>query len=326
MSSLFQKRKDCVFVISTHDIFLPIDQPEASVLLLRSCEWNGKNISNWDADLISEVDQIPNSIKHEILGSKRDILFVEGTYESLDRQIYQLIYPNVTIMPQGNCTQVEKAVEGIKGTEGLHWINAYGLVDADDRTEEQIQNLIQKGVAALNSYSVESLYYNLGIVKKIAEKISGVTGEDANIIFERAISNIINDLTLHKARLCAKLCEKQIRNGIMVKLPNHKEIRGKQYFNLDYNVQETLEKEEAYFDKLVDEKKLDNLISRYPIRETPVLTNIVRGLDMLPRAKYEAAVRKLIIDDNETKEYFKTLLNPLTTLMEQSLLQKTKGT
>jgi hypothetical protein len=138
LSSLFQKKKDCVFVISTHDVFLPIDHTEASVLLLRSCQWNGKQIKDWDADLILETDEIPNSVKREILGSKRDILFVEGEYESLDRQIYSLIYPNITIMPQGSCSQVEKAVEGIKGTEKLHWINSYGLIDADDRTEAQI--------------------------------------------------------------------------------------------------------------------------------------------------------------------------------------------
>jgi ATPase subunit of ABC transporter with duplicated ATPase domains len=40
LSSLFQKRKDCVFVISTHDVFLPIDHAEASVLLLRGCWFN----------------------------------------------------------------------------------------------------------------------------------------------------------------------------------------------------------------------------------------------------------------------------------------------
>ncbi|PDS22311.1 AAA family ATPase [Flavobacterium branchiophilum] len=316
LSSLFQKRKDCVFVISTHDVFLPIDHSEASVLLLRSCEWNGKNIKDWDADLISEADELPNAVKREILGSKRNILFVEGDYESLDRQIYQLIYPNVTIMPQGSCTQVEKAVDGIKGTEKLHWINAYGLIDADDRTELQIQELLQKGVVALNCYSVESLYYNLEIVKQIANRISSITGQDENVLFEKATSDIINDLNLHKVRMCSRICEKQVRNSIMALLPKHKDIQEKGNFELKYDLKEIQEKEEALFDKLVVDKKLDNLISRYPIRETPVLTKIATGLGM-SREKYESAVRKLIIDRIETKEYLKTLLKPLTTLIEK---------
>jgi ABC-type cobalamin/Fe3+-siderophores transport system ATPase subunit len=316
LSSLFQKRKDCVFVISTHDVFLPIDHSEASVLLLRSCEWNGKNIKDWDADLISEADEIPNSIKREILGSKRNILFVEGEYESLDRQIYSLIYSNITVIPQGSCTQVEKAVEGIKGTEKLHWINSYGLIDADDRTEQQIQTLFDKGIAALNCYSVEGLYYNVEIIKRIGKRLSEVLGENENTLFEKATSEIINELNPHKVRLCSRLCEKQVRNGVMISLPKHKDIQGKGDFELKINLKEIQEKEELYFDKLVEEKNIDGLISRYPIRETPVLTKIAAGLGMT-REKYETAVRKLIIDDIETKEYFKELLKPLTTLIEK---------
>ncbi len=316
LSSLFQKRKDCVFVISTHDVFLPIDHSEASVLLLRSCQWSGKNIKDWDADLISEADEIPNSIKREILGSKRNILFVEGDYDSLDRQIYSLIYPSITVMPQGSCTQVEKAVEGIKGTEKLHWINSYGLIDADDRTAEQIQNLLDKGIAALNCYSVEALYYNLEIVKRIAKRLSEVLGQDEKVLLEKATSGIITELNPHKLRLCSRLCEKQVRNSVMTALPKHKDIQEKGNFELKMNLKEIQEKEEAHFDKLVEDKNLDGLISRYPVRETPVLTKIAAGLGMT-RDKYESAVRKLIIDDNETKEYFKTLLKPLTTLIEK---------
>jgi ABC-type cobalamin/Fe3+-siderophores transport system ATPase subunit len=316
LSSLFQKRKDCVFIISTHDFFLPTDHSEASVLLLRSCEWDGKNIKDWDADLISEADEIPNSIKKEIIGSKRNILFVEGDYESLDRQVYSLIYPNVTVMPQGSCTQVEKAVEGIKGTEKLHWINSFGLIDADDRTEEQIQNLHNKGIAALNCYSVEALYYNLEIVKRITKRLAEVLGQDEADLYEKATSGIINELNPHKTRLCSRLCEKQVRNRVMTALPKHKDIQEKDNFELIFNLKEIQEKEETHFDKLVAEKNLDGLISRYPIRETPVLKKIATGLGMT-REKYESAVRKLIIDDIETKEYFKTLLKPLTTLIEK---------
>ena len=224
LSSLFQKRKDCIFVISTHDVFLPIDHSESSVLLLRNCLWNGPNIVNWDADLISEADQIPNHIKRDILGAKRNILFVEGENESLDRQIYQLIFPDLTIIPQGSCSQVEKAVEGISGTENLHWINTYGLIDADDRTPEQIQNLLNKNIITLNCYSVEALYYNLEIVRRIAKRYAEIIEIEESQLYERAISGIIKNIQPHKGRLCSRVCEKYIRNAILTALPKHKEI------------------------------------------------------------------------------------------------------
>lgn len=314
LSSLFQKRKDCVFVISTHDVYLPIDHNEASVLLLRSCHWNGKNIENWDADLISETDEIPNEVKREILGSKRNILFVEGENESLDKQIYQLIFPTATVLPQGSCSQVEKSVEGIKGTESLHWINAYGLIDADDRTSDQIKALLEKGIVALECYSVESLYYNLEIVKRISKRYSEISGINEKTLFEQSISGIIKNIQPHKERLCSRLCEKQVRNQIMKNLPKHKDIAQRGQFKLELNLKDIIEKEEALFDELIAENNLNGLINRYPIRETPVLNGIADGLG-LNTDTYESAVRKLIIDDMETRNFYRGLLTNLTSLI-----------
>lgn len=314
LTTLFRKRNDCVFVISTHDVHLPIDHQDASVLLVRSCQWNNKSIIDWDADLISSNDQISESVKRDILGSKRKLLFVEGQSLSLDRQIYQLIFPNVSVIPQGNCSQVERAVDGIKGTESIHWINAYGLVDADDRTVQQIQGLLEKGIAALPFYSVEALYYHLFTIEKVAKKISELTGQNAATLYQKATETIIQDITPHKERICSRLCEKRIRNDIMSSLPNHREIQDRRTFNLTLELNEVLEREEAQFDRLIGENNLIGLLTRYPIRETPVLTKIVAGLG-LTKEQYENAVRKLLIDNNDVREFYRVLLKPLTDLI-----------
>ena len=38
LSTLFQKRLDCVFIISTHDVFLPLDNKEAAIAYELRCE------------------------------------------------------------------------------------------------------------------------------------------------------------------------------------------------------------------------------------------------------------------------------------------------
>jgi ABC-type cobalamin/Fe3+-siderophores transport system ATPase subunit len=314
LTSLFQKRKDCVFVISTHDIYLPIDHKESSVLLLRDCRWNGKKIQDWDADLISEKDEIPSNIKQEILGSKRDILFVEGNNGSLDKQIYQLIFPNLTVISQGSCKEVEKAVDGIRGTEGIHWVNAYGLIDADDREPDQIQTLLAKGIAALDSYSVESLYYNTEIIKKVAERYSEVSGKNKEELYTSAVSKIIENIIPHKERLCSRLCEKQVRNNTMSSLPKHQDIIERGEFEIKIDLNEFIEKEESVFDNLVAQNNINGLISRYPIRETPVINGITTGLGLTSET-YESTVRKLIIDKPEVNEFYKNLLKNLTDII-----------
>ena len=37
LSRLFHHRRDCAFVIATHGLMLPVDNPESRVLLVRSC-------------------------------------------------------------------------------------------------------------------------------------------------------------------------------------------------------------------------------------------------------------------------------------------------
>ncbi|HDZ05966.1 hypothetical protein LCGC14_0121890 [marine sediment metagenome] len=314
LTSLFNKRKDCVFVISTHDIFLPIDHNESSVLLIRDCTWNNKNIKDWEADLITETDEIPNEIKQSILGAKRKILFVEGESTSLDKQIYQLIFPELSVIPKGSCKDVERAVEGVRGTDKLHWISVFGLIDADDRTAEQLQTLIDKGVVALESYSVESLYYRTEIIEKIAERFADISGKSKDELYTNSTSKIIENITLHKDRLCSRLCEKKVRNSVMSNLPRHQNILNKEQFVLNMDLNEEFEKEETIFNDLIQSQNINGLISRYPIRETPVINGIVGGLE-LNTDTYESAVRKLIIDDPNIKSFYRTLLIKLTNLI-----------
>lgn len=191
------------------------------------------------------------------------------------------------------------------------------MIDADDRTPEQIQNLLEKGIAALESYSVESLYYNLEIVRKVARKYSEVTGVSENQLYNNATSGIIGNIQPHKKRLCSRLCEKQVRNQAMTSLPKHKDIAEKDEFEIKIDLKEVLEKEEILFDKLIADNNLNGLIARYPVRETPVLNGIANGIG-LDRNTYESAVRKLIIDDVETQEFYKSLLSGLTNLINKN--------
>ena len=85
LSALFAQRSDCPFVVSTHDVALPISNPEASVIMVRSCVWNGSQASGWDANLLKQDTDLPEDLKRAILGSRRKILFVEGEAQSLDR-------------------------------------------------------------------------------------------------------------------------------------------------------------------------------------------------------------------------------------------------
>ena len=161
LAALFAKRDDCTFIISTHELALPAANPTASVLLVRSCKWEGNRARGWDIDLLQANYQLPEELRLAILGSRRKVLFFEGTGTSLDLPIYDALFPDISVAATGTSTDVQRAVEGMRGSQDLHHVEAYGLIDSDGRSPETVNALSERGVFALDVYSVESLYYCL---------------------------------------------------------------------------------------------------------------------------------------------------------------------
>ena len=188
LSQLFERRSDCGFVISTHDHDLPLEVPDARSLLLRSCNFNGQNVQSWEADELPAETPIDDILKRDLLGARRKILFVEGTESSLDKPLYSLIFPMVSVIPKGNCRDVELAVVGSRAGEGFHWLRAFGIADGDGYAPDQIQAKQEKGVYALPYYSVEAIYFHPQIIQWIALRQADVTGEDASELAQRALA------------------------------------------------------------------------------------------------------------------------------------------
>lgn len=179
LGMLFARRDDCGFVISTHDIALSSDYPDARILLVRECQYEGGHPKIWNADLLEPDTEISEDVRRDILGSRRSVVFIEGTETSLDKPLYSILFPAVSIVPKVGCRDVETAVEGIRTSSDLHWIRAYGIIDNDRRSATDISRLRAKGVYALAVYAVESIYYHPEMQKRVATRYELLTGESA---------------------------------------------------------------------------------------------------------------------------------------------------
>ncbi len=212
LKQLFERRSDCGFVISTHDHDLPLQVPDVRVLLLRSCNFNGKNVQNWEADELSSDQTIDDVLKRDLIGARRKILFVEGTEQSLDKPLYSIIFPMVSIIPKGSCRDVEHAVAGTRGAESFHWLSTFGIVDGDGFVTEQIETKRGKGVYALPFYSIESIYYHPEIIKRIAERKSDVSGDNASNLTEIALAAGVGAIRKQVDHLSKKVAKKLVRS------------------------------------------------------------------------------------------------------------------
>ena len=316
LTALFAQRPDCPFIVSTHEIGLPMANPEAPVLTVRSCQWNDDTPSAWEANLLEGSSVLPEDLKRAILGARKRILFVEGKPQSLDFPLYSALFPAISVIPVGSCDDVIKAVKGLRGSQELHDISAIGLIDRDNRCDTEVSSLEQTGIYALTTYSVESLYYCSDAMAAVSSWQKKALGHDANEMLTGARAKVLRALkeTGLAARMAARRCERVVRDRLTSRIPGWEEIRDNPDQTIGITAESSYLDELSYFQNLVDNEGVEEIIARYPIRETPILTEIAGSFE-LTKKNYEKSVVARVVDDAALAEKFRQRLNPLSEVL-----------
>ena len=318
LSAMFALRPDCPFVVSTHEIGLPISDPDAAVLILRSCQWNGNSAAAWDANLLEGDADLLEDVKRAILGSRRRVLFVEGESQSLDKQLYSALFPDISVFPVGDHDRVIKSVESLQEANELHEVTACGLIDADNRNSDEIFKLSQKGIFALNGYSVESIYYCGEAIAALAEQQADFLGGDANELKEAARSAALAALkdTGVPERMAARRCEREVRQKAHSQMPNWETIQNDTIQPIQVDAQQLFRDELERFHGLLEKNDLAGIITRYPARHTNAFAEIEKALE-ISKQHYRRALISRIGRDAEFADRLKARVQPLATVFEQ---------
>jgi hypothetical protein len=238
-------------------------------------------------------------------------VFVEGVEHSLDKPLYSLLFPNASIVAKANCREVENAVVGIKGTAELHWVKPFGLVDKDASESERIAELQSKGVHPLNVYSVESIYYHPDVQRKAGEKLATVLGGDLSEKLKKANDDAIKAIQDNAKHLSNRIAEKAARAQVFSLLPKKGEVAEGAKRTVEIDFAKIAQVEATRLEALINASDFVGVLERYPIRETTALNAIVKALNFPSRAHYEAAVRKILVDDSDAVKLVQGLLGTL---------------
>lgn len=302
LSALLECRDDCAFVVSTHEIALPTANPNARVLMLRSCAWEGTRPKAWDVELLEPNDNLPDEIKLAVLGARKRILFVEGATSSLDFSLYSALFSNLSVIPKGGCRDVREVVNGLRESYDLHHVEAFGLIDRDNRTNEEVQKLAESNVFALKVFSVETLYYCSDSIRAVAARQGESLDCDAEELVrsaeQKAFDSIRGAANIAE-RMAAQKCKSRVRAKILSKLPDCKQIQTAPDSEISISVDSGYADELSRFKKLVAEKKLDDLLARYPFHESGVFDAIAKALKCPGKKEYERMVLSRVGKDQE---------------------------
>ena len=177
-------RPDCTFVYLTHDIDFAASRSESKRIWIRSYD---ADCSVWDYELIESNESFPEEVYMEILGSRKPILFIEGTdTNSIDSKLYPFIFPDYLVKPMGGCQKVIETTKAFSQLKDFHTLDSKGIVDRDRRTQGEIDYLREQHIYVPDVAEVENLLLIEEVIKTVAKRLM----KDPDDVFRQVKENV----------------------------------------------------------------------------------------------------------------------------------------
>lgn len=319
VKALILERPDCGFVVCTHQLELPIAVRGGEIVLVRDSVWQDGKIASWDVDVIHDPEQIPEWLWIDVIGARRKILFIEGNSKtSLDQPLYSLLFPKVSLRPRESCKDVIRAVEGLRAVEGIHRAKAFGLIDHDGMSAEQVDKFESDGIYPLRIFAVESLIYSQESQCAVAKQQAQTLGLDPQTLINEANNNAIESLKGQgkKEHLASRVAERQMRDQLLSKIPSRQQLLARGVDDLTVAIKSPYPDELSRLTAFVGKSDIHEIVSRYPVRESGVLDGIAKGLRFSNRDDYERAVLRRVGVDADLRDLLKRKLGNLAQQLE----------
>lgn len=313
--TLVNQRPDCAFVIATHQLELPQDVDNSQLILVRSCQWVGQNADSWEVDIIEDPEKLPEDLWIDVVGSRKKVIFVEGNEKtSLDQPVYSLLFPDTSVRVKNTCGQVIRAVHGLRGTNKVHRVAAFGIIDNDGMSEERRVKFEKAGIFPLQAFSIESLVYARETIASVAQMMAAtLRGETANRLVGTAEAKALALLRTdaNKLKLAVKRATHRVRDDVISSIPKPKKIREIADGKVEIMIDSPLPGELRTLEQLLSESDLYAIIDRYPVREAGVLKEIAKALGFADKKTYEAAALGRIASIETLRTSLKSKLGQL---------------
>ncbi|MDY0204168.1 MAG: AAA family ATPase [Desulfovibrio desulfuricans] len=163
------KRSDCKFVYLTHNLQFATSRQETQKI------WMKKFIapSYWEMEVIPANATFPEELFIEILGCRNTVLFCEGAFNSIDYELFTILFEGYAVMPVGGHMNVCNYTRAFNELQALHGNKAIGIIDGDFHREEFINKWRELRVFCLECCEIENLLCDEMLLQKGAEQFFG---------------------------------------------------------------------------------------------------------------------------------------------------------
>lgn len=159
---LISERPDCQFIFASHNMDFVQSRTNATYI------WCKKFEAPYDLDyqVLEETQEMPLSLLTEVSGTRKPILFCEGTKTSIDYQIYSKLFSEFCfVKPVQGHKQVIQHTKAYNDLRYVHGNKAFGIIDNDWMDESSIQVYKEQNIFVLPFNEVEMMLVDEAVVK-----------------------------------------------------------------------------------------------------------------------------------------------------------------
>ena len=192
------------------------------------------------------------------------------------------------------------------------------FIDLDNRTDENVAELEDDGIFALDVYSVEGLYYCSEVIAAVArQQAESLDGRDADQLIKVGEDKAFEVLDNNEDKLDERMAKYRRDRRIFLKLADEESIVDKMgerdSISIDAEYQEAL----VGYKEAVTSRDLNKLVARYPLRDSRVFEVIGNALECRNRHVYQSMVIARIKKDDELKACLKKKLGGLSEKLDE---------
>lgn len=283
-------RPDCLFIYITHDLQFAAAHGKVDKIWIK--DFDG---AHWTFEKIID-EELPEELTLEILGSRKNVLFVEGEQNSYDYQLYLELYPNYLIIPCGGCNQVISRTRAYRNSTMLHECNVYGLIDRDYRPEHEIAALKNDDVYVLDVAEVENLFLVEELIRVMASRF-GVADVDQAVsdvkkyVIDTKFGNLI------ERQICQSVVAeiKYQLSCIEIKMTNETDAKASLEARLNtFNYDNTRKQIEPVFRNVLNSKDYKGVLKVFNEKGIAATIGEILGVD---KREYQGKVINLLHSD-----------------------------
>ena len=299
---LISERPDCQFIFASHNMDFVQSRTNATYV------WCQK----FKAPYNLEYQILPLNLLTEVSGTKKPILFCEGTKSSIDYQIYSKLFSEFCfVKPVQGHKQVIQHTKAYNNLQLLHGNTAYGIIDNDWMNESSIQEQKDQNIFVLPFNEVEMMLVDEAVVKSC---LPFDDDKEKQRKFENFQQSIIKSCEEKKDKIISLALKKRVDeflegNCIQNNKPSKEDVE--EFFKSlvdEFDVSSTVDNITSIVEASIDTSDFSRILKICNLKKE--IIDYRGNTDVVPNFK-DKALRRIALDNNLSKElrhkYFEEL-------------------